>query len=481
MDEKTKHSTNWRDRLRRVGLALGILGLVAPWFLHLDGLSPEGHRTLGVFLMAALFWICEPIPVYATSLLVILLQALLLSDRGLFAVGGLMGPAAGGSAAGLESYQSFFATLASPIIILFLGGFSLASAAVKYGLDKSLTRWLLRPFGSKPANICLGLMLATALLSAFMSNTATTAMMMTVAIPIAARLAPNDPFRKSVVLCIPFAANIGGIATPIGTPPNAIALAALNAQGVRVAFTTWMMIAAPLAIVMLLVTWRWLLRLYPPSVGEIDLRVSGGFQVSRPATIAAAVFGVTVLLWITEKLHGLPSAMIAFLPLALLPALGVLGKNDIRGFSWEVLWLVAGGISLGISLDSTGLTRWLLGRMDMAGLGAVGALLAFAGAGYAIANLVSNTVTASILVPLVVGFGATAAGAGFPILTAIVLVSIVVSFSMMLPISTPPNAIAVSTGAVETVDMARAGAGIGLAGCALAVLCALFFWPILLN
>ena len=479
MKDESERRKGWAERLRKAGLVAGLVALGLPWFCAFDGLSPEGHRALGIFAMAAIFWICEPIPVFATSLVVILLQALLLSDRGLFGAGGVLGPAAGEAPLNLEKYQLFFATLASPIIILFLGGFSLAAAAVKYGLDKNLTRWLLRPFGSRPANICLGLMLATALLSAFMSNTATTAMMMTVAIPIGARLAVDDPFRKSVALCIPFAANIGGIATPIGTPPNAIALAALNAQGVKVSFTTWMLIATPLAIVMLLITWRLLLRLYPPRAAEVDLRVTGRFETGAASVIACVVFGVTVLLWITEKLHGIPSPIVAFLPLALLPAFQVLTKEDIRGFSWEVLWLVAGGISLGISLDSTGLTRWLLGLLDVNSLGTIGALIAFAVAGYVIANLVSNTVTASILVPLVVGFGVTAAG--FPLITAILLVSIVVSFSMMLPISTPPNAIAMSTGAIETADMAKAGFWIGMVGCVLAILCALFFWPTLFR
>lgn len=459
-------------RLQRAGLVLGLVALLLPTFASFEGLSPEGHRTLGIFAMAAIFWICEPIPIFATSLIVILLQALLLSDRGLFAAGSL-----GDEAAELEKYQRFFATLASPIIILFLGGFSLAAAAVKYGLDKNLTRWLLRPFGTRPAYICLGLMLATALLSAFMSNTATTAMMMTVTIPIIARLDATDPFRKSIALCIPFAANIGGIATPIGTPPNAIALAALNAQGTKIAFTTWMAIASPLAIVLLILAWRLLLWLFPPATNSVDLRLSGRFDTSKAAWMVYAVFGLTVLLWVTEKLHGIPSPIVAFLPVALLPALDVLKKDDIRRFSWEVLWLVAGGISLGISLESTGLTRWLIGQLDAGSLGTFGALAAFAIIGYATANLVSNTVTASILVPLVVGFGTTTAGTGFPLSTAILLVSIVVSFSMMLPISTPPNAIAMSSVMIETPDMARAGIWIGVAGWILTMLCTVFFWP----
>jgi sodium-dependent dicarboxylate transporter 2/3/5 len=209
------------DRKQLIGLICGVVGLIIPFFLNIDGLSEAGHVALGIFFLAAAFWMLEPFPIYATSVLVIFLQIILLSKQGfLFQED---------SAAYIpDAYTAFIGTLASPIIILFLGGFVLADAAVKYNLDRNLTRILLSPFGSKPGYILLGLMVVTALLSAFMSNTATTAMMMTVILPIMARLGKTDPLRIGLALSIPFAANIGGITTPIGTPPNAVVIGALS-------------------------------------------------------------------------------------------------------------------------------------------------------------------------------------------------------------------------------------------------------------
>ena len=450
---------------------MGLIGLVLPSLITPEGLSPEGVRALGIFLMAAIFWMTEPVPIYATSLLVILLQVLLLSDVSLFEMK---------ASSELPKYKEFYAALANPIIILFLGGFSLASAAVKFGLDRNLTRLLLKPFGEKPANIVLGLMLATAVLSAFMSNTATTAMMMTVILPVVAVMDRNDPFRKALALSVPFAANLGGVATPIGTPPNAIALAALNQAGLRISFTTWMVLAVPIVAVMLFVGWRILLKLFPPASERLELNLDGQFSRSPLALITYVVFGLTVLLWITEKLHGIPASVVAFLPVALLPALNVLDKKEIRNFPWEVLWLVAGGISIGASIKATGLADWMLTRVPMGSLGATGAILAFGVLGYIVANLVSNTVTASILVPLVVGFALTDGLGSSEVAQGVVLVGVIVSFSMMLPISTPPNAIAMSSGLIETGDMAKAGLLIGLIGIILVTICAFFYWPMIL-
>jgi solute carrier family 13 (sodium-dependent dicarboxylate transporter), member 2/3/5 len=454
-----------------IGLIAGLIGLVLPSLINPEGLSPEGVRALGIFLMAAIFWMTEPVPIYATSLLVILLQVFLLSDVGLFKME---------TSPVLPKYREFYAALANPIIILFLGGFSLASAAVKFGLDRNLTRLLLKPFGHKPANIILGLMLATALLSAFMSNTATTAMMMTVILPVVAVMDPKDPFRKALALSVPFAANLGGVATPIGTPPNAIALAALNQMGLRISFTTWMILAVPIVAVMLFVGWRILLILFPPASDRLILNLEGRFSRTPLALITYFVFGLTVLLWVTEKLHGIPASVVAFIPVAMLPALSVLDKKEIRNFPWEVLWLVAGGISIGASIKETGLADWMLTRIPLNSLGTTGAILAFGVLGYLVANLVSNTVTASILVPLVVGFSLTGNLGSSEIVQGVILVGVIVSFSMMLPISTPPNAIAMSSGLIQTGDMAKAGLLIGLVGIILVILCAFFYWPMIL-
>ena len=463
------------NKFKTIGSALiGLLLLCFPSVIGMDGLSPAGQITLGIFLMAGTYWILEPIPIFATSLLVIFLQVLLLSDQGLIS----FDP----NVYELENYKTFYGTLANPIIILFLGGFSLATAAVKYGLDQRLTKVLLKPFGSNPSAVCLGMMLSTALLSAFMSNTATTAMMMTMVVPVIMAMKQGDPFQKGIALSIPVAANIGGIATPIGSPPNAIALTALREQGVNLTFSSWMVLAVPLVIIMLILAWRILLFLFPPSGKSIEIDFKSQFTWSKQAITTAVIFGITILLWITEKLHGVSSNVVAFFPITFLPALGILRKADIRRYSWEVLWLVAGGISMGISLKNTGLAEWLIGLIAWESLGTVGIVAIFVTVAYSVANLVSNTVTATLLIPLATGLGISGImGPEFPLAPIIVLIGIIVSFSMMLPISTPPNAIATSTGMIQTKDMAKTGALVGLAAIVLCSLSYFLFWPLILN
>lgn len=179
------------------------------------------HRLLAIFLLAALLWVLEPVPVFATSILIITLELIMISNKGLH---WFRKPPEGHAFGELIPYTDIFSAFSSPIIILFMGGFALAIAASKYELDNNLARVLLRPFGTQPKFIMLGLMLITACFSMFMSNTATTVMMLALLGPIVASAQPGDKGIKALVLCIPIAANTGGIATPIGTPPNAIAL-----------------------------------------------------------------------------------------------------------------------------------------------------------------------------------------------------------------------------------------------------------------
>lgn len=457
------------------GLLSGIIGLIIPFFLNIEGLSEAGHVALGIFFLAAAFWMLEPFPIYATSVLVIFLQVILLSKEGFLfqSATDVYTP---------DSYTAFLGTLANPIIILFLGGFVLADAAVKYNLDKNLTRLLLKPFGTNPAFILLGLMVVTGLLSAFMSNTATTAMMMTVILPIIAQTNMKDPMRIGIALSIPFAANIGGIATPIGTPPNAVVIGALSQQGVNIPFGEWMILATPLVIIMLLFAWLLLLFMFKPSTKSIDLDMSGKFNKSRNALMLYGVFVITVLLWVTESFHGVKSAITALIPVVFLTLTGVVSKEDIRKLPWEVLWLVAGGISLGISMKSTGLAEWIVTSIDWSSFGTLMLILVFSAVAILMSNFLSNTVTATLLIPLAVSLATSGvAGEGFSLIIISLVIGVSASLAMMLPISTPPNAIAMSTGTLETRDMAKAGFVIGVMGIVLIVLYALFYWPLILN
>ncbi len=529
------------------GLVLGVFGLFLPFLLPLASLSIAGHIGLGIFFMAAIFWMFEPIPIYATSMLVIFLQVVLLSSQGpvyMDAELPLSEPVAleegqwqipssalkndntvllavepgetesisvyvvdrNGQHVIVESteldadtaiitdtghrlvnyqpnsYTEYLGTLAHPIIILFLGGFMLASASVKYNLDKNLTRYLLGPFGSKPRYIVLGLMLVTAMLSAFMSNTATAAMMVTVILPIIAQLEPGDRFKFGLALAIPIAANVGGITTPIGTPPNAIVIAALSEYGIDISFTDWIIVAAPLVVVMLVFAWWLLLALFPPSISRFNLKLEGKLNLSPKAVGLYAIFAATVLLWVTENQHGIPSSMVAFLPVAALVTGRILDKSDIRKLPWDVLWLMAGGISLGIGMDKTGLAVWMISGFDWGAMGYITLILTFSIVAIAMSNFLSNTVTATLLMPLVISMQASGImGDDFNLLIIGVVVAVACSLAMALPISTPPNAIAMSTGIIRTKDMAKVGVIVGVVGVLIILAYAVFYWPMVTN
>ncbi len=526
------------------GLVLGITGFLIPFFVTLPGLSVAGHFALSIFILAAFFWMLEPVPIHATSLLVILLGVLLLSAQGPVYKGvtlDLVNPAEVAAGAwqvpekaisdrqtvwikkgtaweevsvqvisvsegtavisgGIDAssqvasdakhrlvnfrpgrFADYLGTLANPIIILFLGGFMIAEAAVKYNFDKNLTRYLLRPFGSRPSAILVGLMIVTAALSAFMSNTATTAMMMTVIIPILAQMKKEDRFKTALALSIPIAANIGGIATPIGTPPNAIVIAALQQQGIVISFTEWMLLTLPLVVIILLLSWRLLIALFPPQITEFAINQDSKFDLSRKAIVYYVLFGLTLVLWITESIHGISSSIVAFLPITALALFEVLDVKDIRKLPWEVLWLVAGGLALGIYLDETGLANYLVSSIEWGSFTGFAVIAMFAVVAIVMSNFLSNTVTATLLMPLAVSVGILQNSGALDIMELALVIGVGTSLAMVLPISTPPNAIAMATGMVKTSEMAKSGVIIGVVGLLLMLVYALVYWPLLLN
>lgn len=461
---------------RIIGGSLAIIAFILPIVGSVEGLSHPGEIALGIFLLAAILWISEAIPIWSTSLLVIFLQVILLSDQSL-----LLSPENIGDFQP-RSYADFYSNLAHPIIILFLSGFYLANAAIKYGLDKNLTRYLLGFFGQRPSRILLGIMISTAGLSAFMSNTATSAMMITVILPIIARLDPKDPFRIGLALAIPCGANIGGIATPIGSPPNAVVLGALAEQDIFLGFAQWMLVGVPLVALMIFITWKLILALFPPQTDSVTIEMSGGWNTSPLALLTYIIFGLTVLLWVTDVIHGVPATVVAFFPIALMSLSGIIHKNDLKKFSWDVLWLVAGGLSLGMTMNfAGGPAPFLISLIGWDGMGPIAILLALGLAGYVLSNLISNTVAASILIPIAITMGmSNLVGPDFNFAQASIFIGVIVSFSMLLPISTPPNAIAMSTGTLETAHLIRIGVFVGAIGFVMTSLAAIFLWPLIL-
>ncbi len=459
-----------------IASVLAIVALFLPYeSLGFDAASPMGIlnpleiRVIGVFVMAALFWILQPFPIWSTSMLVIVLMIVTMSDSALtpFRVDGVT----------MISHKSIMATFANPIIMLFLGGFFLAAAATKYKMDLNLARVLLKPFGKNPKFVLLGLMLITAVFSMFMSNTATAAMMLAILAPVLKLFDEDDRGKAAFALAIPLGANIGGMGTPIGTPPNAIALGALNdaiARGDLVAnpvsFGQWMAFGIPYVIILMVIAWLLLLKIYPIKMKEMVLKIEGAgkFDTSPKAIIVYITFVVCVVLWVTGKgVHGINDNAIAMIPMAVFALTGVITKKDLNAMSWDVLWLVAGGFALGVGLNATGLAAHLIKTIPFASWSPLALMIGCGIICLFMANFMSHTSTATLLVPILCAVGIACQDnlVGLGGVTALLVsVAFASSLGMSLPISTPPNALAHATGYTDTNGMAKTGIVMGLGG-----------------
>ena len=455
---------------------LAIAALFLPYeSLGFDAASPMGIlnpleiRVIGVFVMAALFWILQPCPIWSTSMLGIVLMIVTMSDSALapFRVDGVT----------MISHKSVMATFANPIIMLFLGGFFLAAAATKYKMDLNLARVLLKPFGKNPKFVLLGLMLITAVFSMFMSNTATAAMMLAILAPVLKLFDEDDRGKAAFALAIPLGANIGGMGTPIGTPPNAIALGALNDAVARgdlianpVSFGQWMAFGIPYVIILMVIAWLLLLKIYPIKMKEMVLNIEGAgkFDTSPKAIIVYVTFVVCVLLWVTGKgVHGINDNAIAMIPMAVFALTGVITKKDLNAMSWDVLWLVAGGFALGVGLNATGLAAHLIKTIPFASWSPIALMIGCGVICLFMANFMSHTSTASLLVPIFIVVAVSCKENLAPlggVTSLMVAVAFASSLGMCLPISTPPNALAHATGYTDTRGMAITGIVMGIGG-----------------
>jgi sodium-dependent dicarboxylate transporter 2/3/5 len=428
-----------RNTRRIVVFAIALLvGFIMTRF-HPQGLSEAGRLTLGIFTTAAILWIIEPFPLYVTSFVIVILEVIFLGRPG--------GPL------GLDSagYNIFLHPFFDSVIVLLLGGFVMATALKRYGLDERISRAILSRTGRKPRRVLLGMMLTSAFLSMWLSNTATTALMIAVAVPIVSAMDPDEPFRKAIILGIPFASNIGGIGTPIGTPPNAIAIGILAQMGRRLTFIEWTYRGIPVVVMLLILSWLILCRMFPPRLKEIDLHFSPQGRMGHKPKFILAVFAGVVALWLTSKWHGIPSAIVSLLPLVILFGLRLLRDDDLQDMGWGILFIVGGGMSLGIAMRESGLTDWIVGQLPFQAMGTIGVLFVLAVVAGVLTSFISNSATANLLLPIAVGISALE-----PTTTA-VAVAIACSAAMVLPISTPPNAIAYGSGLVKVRDMAAAG------------------------
>ncbi|SDN14996.1 SLC13 family permease [Actinomyces ruminicola] len=449
-------------RKQIIGLLVAAAVFLVPLLVDVPDLDPMGERMLSIFLLAIVLWVSEAIPLVATAVLVIGLEVLLISDQAVLPV-----------PEDATAYSSFFAALANPVIVLFLGGFLIADGAEKFHLDKNLAAVLIKPFTGSARRTVLGLMVITAVLSMFMSNTATTATMFAVVIPVLGALPEGRP-RTGLALSIPVAANVGGMGTPVGTPPNAIALSALVEAGHPVSFLDWMLMSIPLMLVILLGAWLLICAVFLPGGLSVELDMRAEWYTDRRAVMFYVIAGITILAWMTESLHGLSANVIGFMAIVAMLVTRVMTGKDLAGLSWDVLWLVAGGIALGDGVGATGLDEWILNLFNWTSMPALAVVVLMGALGLALSNVISNSAACNLLVPLAMGL-ATGIDGLEPVTIAVVL-ALACSLGMSLPISTPPNAIAYATGEIATGDMARVGLIIGITGTAVLVLVMPLLW-----
>ena len=440
-----------RHALRRVLTFLAVaLAVWTVWRLTAGVFPPAQQAVLFLFLLAVGLWITEAVPAFAVGLLIMgylvfaLGTPLIIDDP--------------------WDTRPYLNTWSSPVIWLMLGGFFMAEGMARTGLDRQLFRLAIRPAGTRPERVLLAVMLTSGIASMFISNTSTTVLMIGAMLPLVRQLGRDEPFARALVVAIPLAASVGGMGTIIGSPPNAIAAGLAAENGRTLDFVEWMILGAPAALGLILLAWLFLRRLYPARIDAVRLEFDDLDEPEltgrRERLIVGVVSALTIGLWLTTPLHGVHVAAISLIPIVGLTMTQVLGAADVRGLPWDTLMLVAGGLSLGAAVTDTGLAARMALSLDfLTALNLdvlVYAVLALVTV--TLSNFMSNTATVSLILPV-----SLALVPGREVEMCVVL-GLSASCALLLPVSTPPNAVAFSTGEIHTRDLRPGGLLIGLLG-----------------
>lgn len=485
-----------RSRLGLVGgLALAALLLLLPPPAEL---SPAAWHTAAVGLLMAVWWMTEAAPLAVTALLPIVLFPVL----------------------GVATVDAATSPYANPLIFLFLGGFLIALGIERWGLHRRMALAIVAAFGTRPRRIVAGFMAATAFLSMWISNTATAMLMLPIAQSVIEMIGPGRApsrdgageaaeqsteaasprgggFAVALMLAIAYAASIGGMATLIGSPPNALMAGFLRETlGMEVSFVGWMAVGLPVAAVGLAASYLLLVRVvFRLADAEVpggaaflrrELRALGPMR--REEKAVAAVFALTAALWIARPLveRVLPGvtdtgiALFGALLLFVIPSRWrqgefLLGWAEAKRLPWGVLLLFGGGLSLAAAVESSGLAAWIGSRLQgLGGLPAVWVVLAVVTTVILLTELTSNTATTATFLPVV---AAVAIGLGVAPLLLVLPTTLAASCAFMLPVATPPNAIVYGSGWVTLPQMARAGIWLNLLFVALLTLAAFTIVP----
>lgn len=473
--------------LRIAGLVAGPVGAaLLLWLTPPAGMPLEAWRMLAITLWMVVWWLSEALPIPATALLPLVLMPVL----------------------SVQDMPETAARYANPLIFLFLGGFLLAAAMQRVGLHRRIALRIVSIVGASPDRIVLGFMLATAFLSMWISNTATTIMMFAVALSVIDfvgqqtrddRMVRN--FGVALMLAVAYSASIGGVGTLIGSPPNAM-LASFVQQtyGIEVSFARWMMIGLPVVVVMLPLTWLLLTRLLFPAhtikVGDagalVRAEIAAIGSMGRGERLVAVVFGGAALGWMLReplaRLTGLPldDAMIALTAALILFAVPLsrgtgryaLDWAATRDLPWGILLLFGGGLALASGFSTSGLARVIGESVAGIDIPTVFLVLAVLTAMVYLTEITSNTASTATFLPIL---GAVAVGLELDVLTLTVPVALGASMAFMMPVATPPNAIVFAYDRMRLSDMVRAGFLMNVIAIAVAFAVLVLLGPVVLG
>ncbi len=478
-----KNALLTKPELRRIiSIIVGIVVFIIPLVISAPaGMPEEAWRVTGVMLLMAIWWVTEAIPIAATALVPLALFPLI-------------------GVAGINEVASPYA---NPLVYMMMGGFMIGLAMQRSNLHRRIALGVLKVAGKRPDSLVGGFMLATAIISMWVSNTATAAMMMPIGMSVIGLLQHDKDLQKNeseakslpvaLLLGIAFGSGIGGLGTLVGTPPNAVLAGFINEHtDIEITFTSWVMLGMPTAIILLAISWIVLTRI-AFKVGRTELAGVSRLLISESEALGdfstaekrvASIFFLTAAAWTLRPLFAdyLPDsvrltdagiAMIAALALFIAPEDRryhgrLLDWASTRDLPWNVMVLIGGGLSLGTMVQDSGLAGWVgemlanLEALPLILIATLAALLAMA-----VSHVTSNTATASTIIPLSVSL---AAMLGAPPLMLAIPVAMACSCSFMMPVATPPNAIVYGSGLITVGQMARAGALVGLASLAVITL-----------
>ncbi|MBD2857625.1 SLC13/DASS family transporter [Spongiibacter sp. KMU-158] len=444
------------------GIVLGPLLLLLSFiFPSPESLSDQGWHTLALALWMASWWALEIIPIPATALLPLVAFPLL----------------------EISALESTAKAYSHPVIYLFMGGFILGIALQRWNLHRRLALLILLKTGSNPRRQLAGFMLATAFLSMWVSNTATSIMMLPIALSvISLEGQEKSEFATALLLAVAYSASLGGIATLIGTPPNALLAAYLERSlNMDISFASWMLVGLPVAASMLVFTWWWLSR---PLLVCSESQNSSSQQLLREQLLALgamspaekrvlAIFAATALLWICRPLLSglIPGindssiAILAGLSLFLMPSGSggaLLNWKEAEGLPWGILLLFGGGLALASAIQASGLADWISSGLQGFDGWPVWLLMALVVTMIIfLTELTSNTATTASFLPLL---GAFALAQDSSPLLFTVPAAIAASCAFMMPVATPPNAVIFGSGKIQIAEMMRQGLVLNLVG-----------------